>query len=65
MPVYRYRSIEEMPRRWREPHDPAIPREIGRLLALHRAFTVARPSPGVRRYRSAEEMEADRADRRR
>ena len=64
MPVFRYRSVEEMPRPWRDPDDPENLRLVAQMLRLHRAFSRGVAwRPGVRRYRSAEEAEADRPDR--
>jgi hypothetical protein len=64
MPVQRYRSIEEMPRPWRAADDPKNLHVTALLLAFHRALTRSgRRRPGVTRYRSVEEAEADREDR--
>ena len=64
MPVQRYRSIEDMPRPWRMPDDPENLRVVARLLGLHRSLVgTLRRRPGVTRYRSIEEAEADREDR--
>ena len=62
--MQRYRSIEEMPRPWRAPDDPENLRLVARMLALHRALLGDRRlRPGIRRYRSIEEAEAQREDR--
>jgi hypothetical protein len=64
VPVYRYRSIEEMPRPWRSADDPENLRIVAFMFALHRALRPSdRRRPGVTRYRSIEEAEADRDDR--
>ena len=64
MPVHRYRSIEDMPRPWRNADDPGNLSAVARMLELHRALTgTLRRRPGVRRYRSIEEAEIDREDR--
>ena len=65
MTVRRYRSVEDMPRPWRSADDPGNLRAVAEMLALHRRLIPAgQPKPGVRRYRSAQEAEADRPDRR-
>jgi hypothetical protein len=59
MPVRKFRSVEEMNQPvWRDPGDPALYRVIAGLwesgLKLHgRRFT-----PGVRRFRGIDELEA-------
>ncbi len=59
MPVRKFRSVEEMNQPvWRNPGDPALYRVIAELwetgLRLHgRRFT-----PGVRRFRGIDELEA-------
>ena len=59
MPVYRYRSIEQMPRPWRDPDDPGNLRVVALMLSLHRKMTSVEPRrPGVTRFRSLEEAEA-------
>jgi hypothetical protein len=56
MPVTRYRSIEEMPRPWRDADDPENLRLVARMLALHRSLSAGIPRrPGVRRFRSLQE----------
>jgi hypothetical protein len=62
MPVFRYRSVEEMPRRWREPNDPENLRLVAWMLGFCRSFRRTARKPGVTRYRSWEEAEADRPD---
>jgi hypothetical protein len=62
MPVWKYRTIEEMPQeRWRTPGDPSIYRG---LLGICRTATALagslRVPAGVRKFRSAEEAYADR-----
>ena len=64
MPVRRYRSVEEMPRPWRDAHDPENLRLVAQMLRFHRGFTPGVIwKRGVTRYRSAAEAEADRPDR--
>ena len=61
MTVQRYRSIEEMPPPWRESDDPENLRETARMLHLHRQL-IGELRPGVRRFRTIEEANADRDD---
>ncbi|HEX5044769.1 MAG TPA: hypothetical protein VFV75_17855 [Candidatus Polarisedimenticolaceae bacterium] len=49
MPVFRYRSIEEMPRRWRDPVDPENLRLVAQMLAFYRVFSRTARKPGVTR----------------
>ena len=58
MGVQRFRSIEEMPPPWRPANDPGNLRVVATMLALYRLLAPA-PSPGVRRFRSVEEADAD------
>jgi hypothetical protein len=62
MPVFKYRRIEDMPsERWLEPGDPAIGRRLRFVCSTGRAFAGPLGIPrGVRKYRSIEEMSADR-----
>jgi hypothetical protein len=58
MPVYKYRSIEEMPGvPRREPGDPALYRAIRSIWELGDRMTNRRFRPGVTKYRSIEEMD--------
>lgn len=61
MPVERFRSIEEMQPIWREPDDPANLRDVAMMMSLHLRLSPP-PSPGVRRFRSIEEANAERGD---
>jgi len=64
MPVYKYRSIEEMDAHtWRAPGDPALYRAIAFTWELARRTNPRRFSPGVHKYRSIAEM--NRADEQR
>jgi hypothetical protein len=58
VPVYRYRSIEEMPRPWRSSDDPENLRLIAEMLVRHRSLVGRKGKPGVRHFRSWEEMNA-------
>lgn len=61
MPVYRYRSVEEMPgETWRSPGDPALYRALARLWATSRRLRPRRFPPGVTRHRTIEDMNAQR-----
>jgi hypothetical protein len=63
MSVTRYRSVEEMPRPWRDPRDPENLRLVARMLAFHRSLTrtVARRA-GVQRFRTLQAANASRQD---
>ena len=59
MPVYKYRSIEEMPDEvWRKPGDPLLYRTIARLWDFGRRTSTRRYRAGVYKYHSIEEMNA-------
>lgn len=61
MPVYKYRSVEEMDAHsWRNPADPELYRAISLVWELARRTNPRRFSPGVYKYRSVGEM--NRAD---
>ena len=64
MSVQRFRSIEEMPKPWREPDDPNNLRLVAEMMAFyHRLRQEAVPrAPFVRRFRTLEELNADRGD---
>jgi len=63
VPVTRYRSVEEMPRAWRDAHDPGNLRLVAHMLAFHRSLVREAPRrPGVRRFRTLEEANASRND---
>jgi len=60
MPVHRYRSIEEMPAPWRDPDDPRNLREVAMMMALCRSLGRGPARvPGVRRFRSVQEANAE------
>ena len=63
MSVTRYRSVEEMPRPWREPDDPGNLRLVAQMLAFHRSLVrgVSRRA-GVQRFRTLREANASRDD---
>lgn len=61
MPVYRFRSIEEMPPPWRESGDPGNLRAVAEMLALHRRLSAEpRRAPGVTRFRGIEDLKASK-----
>ncbi len=63
MPVKRYRSVAEMRSPWRSPDDPGNLRAVAMMLALHRLLPLgARAVPGVRRFRTIQEANAERGD---
>jgi hypothetical protein len=60
MPVWKYRSVEEMPQAWTMNRHTALAR---RILALARLRIIAEPlnrPRGVTKFRSYEELVADR-----
>jgi len=61
MPVERFRSIEEMHPLWRDEDDPGNLRRVAMMVALHQRLA-PRPKPGVRRFRTLEEANAERGD---
>ncbi len=61
--VTRYRSIEEMPRPWREADDPENLRVVAEMLAFYRSLVRdSSRRPGVQRFRSLQEANARRND---
>ena len=62
MPVRKYRRIEDMPsEHWREPGDPGIVRGLRLMTQLGTAIaTPLRIPKGVHKYRSIEDLSADR-----
>jgi hypothetical protein len=64
VPVYKYRSIEEMDAHtWRPPGDPGLYRAIAFVWELARRTSPRHFTPGIYKYRSVDEM--SRADERR
>jgi len=60
MPVWKYRSIDEMPEAWMMNRDVPLGRRIRALMSLG-AMTEPLGTPrGVTKYRSIEDMTADR-----
>jgi hypothetical protein len=56
MPVRKYRSIKEMPDETWHPGDPLLYRTMRQLRDFGRRTTTRRVAPGVRKYRSIDEM---------
>lgn len=63
MPVFRYRSVDEMPPPWRDPADPGNLRAVSEMLRFYRRSTVTPGLPrGVRRFRTIEALNEERGD---
>jgi hypothetical protein len=63
MPVFRYRSVDDMPPPWRETDDAGNLRAVAEMLRFYRRFSASPPTPrGVRRLRSMEELNEERGD---
>jgi len=59
MPVYRFRSAEEMNQpRWREPGDPELARAIAALWSFGQRTGIRRFPPGVFKHRTIESLNA-------
>jgi hypothetical protein len=64
MSVQRFRSVEDMPKPWRDPDDPENLRVVAEMMAFYHRLSqpkVAR-KPAVRRFRTLQELNADRGD---
>lgn len=62
MSVTRYRDVSAMPPIWREPNEPNALRRIAEAMALFRLLQGTPREPGVRKFRTIQEMNADRGD---
>lgn len=64
MSVERFRSIEDMPKPWRDPDDPENLRVVGQMMALYHRLhkPEAVRDPRVRRFKTLQELNADRDD---
>ena len=63
MSVTRYRSIDEMPRPWREADDPGNLRVVAQMLAFYRSLVGNVPQrAGVQRFRTLQEANAIQED---
>jgi hypothetical protein len=61
MPVWKYRSIDEMPEAWEmKSVDASLGRRIRAVLSLTRGIPPLNVPRGVRKFRSIEELHADR-----
>lgn len=58
MPVFKYRTVEDMPAPWRTPGDPGLYRAIERAWDFGQRWIRPRFPPGVHKRRSIEEMNA-------
>ena len=63
MAVTRYRSIEEMPRPWRDSNDPGNLRVVAQMLTFYRSLVRTVPGrAGVQRFRTLQEAKASEND---
>lgn len=63
MPVFRYRSVEEMPPPWRDPADSGNLRAVSEMLRFYRRNSASPDVPrGVHRFRTIEALDAHRGD---
>jgi hypothetical protein len=61
MPVRKFRSLEAMKQpHWREPGDPELYRAMRDIWEFSRLTSNIRFKPGVYKYRSVAEFDADR-----
>lgn len=60
MPVWKYKSVEDMPEAWTMNRDVSLARRIHALMSLAPISGSLNLPRGVRKYRSIEEMKADR-----
>ena len=61
MPIYKYRSIEEMPDTpWRAPGDPGLYRALATLAEMSHRLHPRRFPAGVYKHRSMADMNAQR-----
>ncbi len=64
MSVQRFRSIEDMPKPWRDADDPENLRVVAQMMALY--YRLQKPrvvrSPRVRHFRTLQELNSDRDD---
>ena len=61
MPIYKFRSVEDMPApAWRTPGDPALYRALFNLSETIRRLHPRRFPAGVYKHRSIDEMNAQR-----
>jgi len=60
MPVWKYRRIEDMPEAWAMKSDVPLGRRLRALSSLGRIVEPLGIPPGVRKFRSFEDLTADR-----
>lgn len=60
MPVWKYRSIEEMPEAWEMNRHVPLGRRIRGLMSMGELIEPLGIPRGVKKFRSIEEMQADR-----
>ena len=61
MPVQRFRHPDDARRAlWTSIDDPGLPRRLRQLWRFAARLAGSRPAPGVRRFRTIEEANADR-----
>lgn len=58
MPVFKYRSVDEMPEQSVQPWDPSIPRRMRFVCGIARFAGPLGVAPGVYKYHSLAEMSA-------
>jgi hypothetical protein len=63
VPVFRYRSVDEMAPPWRDADDPGNLRAVSDMLRFYRRHAATKELPrGVRRYRTIEALNEERGD---
>ena len=61
MPVQKFRTLDEARRAlWMRSDDPRLPDRARALMAFSRRFAIVHAPPGVRKFRTIEEANADR-----
>ncbi|MCK6556288.1 hypothetical protein L6Q96_17165 [Candidatus Binatia bacterium] len=63
MPVFRYRSVTDMPPPWTDPADPRNLQLVSEMLRFYRRYSATPDLPrGVRRFRTIEALNEARGD---
>jgi hypothetical protein len=60
MPVRKFRSVDQMPESWLDRDDPRLLEAIRTVWNRAARLAPYEPRPGVRKYRTMEEANADR-----
>jgi hypothetical protein len=61
MPVQKFRTLDEARRAlWMRSDDPRLPDRARRLMAFSRRLAIVHAPPGVRKFRTMEEANAER-----